>query len=147
MKRGQTAWRAFLRTGHTTSSPGPSAWEARELLTRRVLRTRLPDTRCNIACNIVGLATKLCKQAKSFLLRHSIARNIAHNDWFAPCVCTFAIVACNIARNAAEVEASSTSATFHTTIALCLPPATLHAMVWRNEKLLANQISLSMTIW
>ena len=23
MKRGQTAWRAFLRTGHTTSSPGP----------------------------------------------------------------------------------------------------------------------------
>ena len=70
MKRGQTAWRAFLRTGHTISSPGPS-----ELLTRRAQRTRLPDTRCNVACNIGGLATKLCKQAKSFLLRHSIAHN------------------------------------------------------------------------
>ena len=33
------------------------------------------------------------------------------------------------ARNVEGVQASSTSATFHTTIALCLPPATLHAMV------------------
>ena len=33
---------------------------------------------------------------------------------------TFAIVACNIARNVAVVEASSTSATFHATIALCV---------------------------
>ena len=45
-------------------------------------------------------------------------------------VSTFAIAACNIARNVAGVEASSsTSATFHATIALCLPPATLHVMV------------------
>ena len=35
-------------------------------------------------------------------------------------VSTFAIVACNIARNVAGVEASSTSATFHATIALCV---------------------------
>ena len=35
-------------------------------------------------------------------------------------VSTFAIVACNIARNVAGVEASSTSATFHTTTALCV---------------------------
>ena len=41
---------------------------------------------------------------------------------------TFAIVACNIARNVAVV-ASSTS-------------ATLHAMVWRDKTLLANQIFL-----
>ena len=43
-------------------------------------------------------------------------------------VSTFAIVdfcACN----AAGVEGSSTSATFHAAIALCLPPAKLHAMV------------------
>ena len=38
------------------------------------------------------------------------------------------------------LQASSTSATFHVTIALCLPPATLHAMVWRNKNLLANQM-------
>ena len=44
---------------------------------------------------------------------------------------TFAIVA----RNVAAVEVSSTSATFHATIALCLPPATLHAMVWCKRKL------------
>ena len=57
-------------------------------------------------------------------------------------VSTIAIVACNIARNLAGSEASSTSAAFHATIALCLPPATLHAMVRRKKKLLANQISL-----
>ena len=52
-------------------------------------------------------------------------------------VSTFAIVACNVA----GIEASSTSATFHATTALRLPPAALHTMVWCNKKLLANQIS------
>ena len=35
-------------------------------------------------------------------------------------VSTFALVACNIVRNVAGVEASSTSATFHATTALCV---------------------------
>ena len=41
-------------------------------------------------------------------------------QWLNCTVSTYAIVACNIARNVTGVEASSTSATFHATIALCV---------------------------
>ena len=44
-------------------------------------------------------------------------QHVARNGWI---VSTVAIVACNFARNVAGVEASSTSATFHATFALCV---------------------------
>ena len=72
---------------------------------------------CNIAHNVAGVEASSGPDT-----RCNIASNIARNRRI---VSTFAIVACSVA----EIEASSTSATFH-------------AMVWRNKKLLANQISL-----
>ena len=59
-------------------------------------------------------------------------------------VSNFAIV-CNIARNVAGVEASSTSVTFHATIAVCLPPATLQAMVEHNKICSQSDFVLYMT--
>ena len=50
-----------------------------------------------------------------------IRHTMPHSKQYCPqslnyTVSTFAIVTCNITRNVAEVEASSTSATFHATV-------------------------------
>ena len=61
-------------------------------------------------------------------------------------VSTFAIVACNIAHNVAGVEVSSTSATFHATIALCL--FLQHCMQWCDvTKTFSQSDFLAHTTW